>query len=210
MALRARLGPPAPPSRQEWPWHSLDSRAVSVSIMTGGGRRLEAETYLSPGFRIKTAIESRRSGWRPLSDVARVWMPSRLKGIQVGRDVGTPFLTAAQVFDVQPSVRKWLSIDRTADAQSRFVKSGQILVTCSGAVGQPTVACELHEGIFISHDILRVDPIEPNRRGWIYGYLNRHFRFGLRRSATSYTRSLCPARIFWSPGSHLMTPATGT
>ena len=52
------------------------------------------------------------------------------------------------------------------------MKSGQILVTCSGAVGRSTVACEFHEGNFISHDILRVDPIESNRRGWIYGYLN--------------------------------------
>ena len=62
-----------------------------MSLMTRGDRRLEAETYLSPGFEIKAAIEGRRSGWRPLSEVARVWMPGRLKGIQVGRDVGTPF-----------------------------------------------------------------------------------------------------------------------
>ena len=29
--------------------------------------------------------------------------------------------------------------------------------------------------------------------------LNRHLRFGFRRSAPVYTRSLCPARMFWSP-----------
>ena len=172
MALRTRLGPPTPASRQEWPWHSLNSRAVSVSLMTRDDRRLEAETYLSPGFEVKAAIERRRSGWRPLSEVARVWKPGRGKGIQVSRNVGTPFLTATQVFDIRPVARKWLSIDHTTDAQSLFAKSGQILVTCSGTVGRPTFACESHEGMLISNDLLRVDPIEPSRRGWIYGYFN--------------------------------------
>ena len=172
MALRARLGPPTPPSRQEWPWHSLDSRAVSVSTITRGDRRLEAETYLSPGFKIKAAIERHRSGWRLLSEVARVWKPGRQKGIQVSSNIGTPFLTATQAFDINPVARKWLSLERTTGAQSLFAKSGQILVTCSGSVGRPAVTSEPHEGMLISSDLLRVDPIEPSRRGWIYGYLN--------------------------------------
>jgi hypothetical protein len=90
---------------------------------------MEAETYLSSGFGIRTAIEAKPLGWASFGDLARVWMPGRLKGIQVSRDNGTPFLAATQVYDVRPIPRKWLALARTYDAQSRFVNQGTILVT---------------------------------------------------------------------------------
>ena len=52
--------------------------------------------------------------------MANVWQPSRLKGIQVGPDFGTPFLAATQVFDIRPVPRKWLAIDQIDDAASLF------------------------------------------------------------------------------------------
>jgi len=133
---------------------------------------MEAETYLSSGYGIRTAIESRPEGWKKFSELARVWQPSRLKGIQVPREYGTPFLAATQVFDVRPVPRKWLSLDRTDDAANRFVRAGMIFVTCSGSVGHPTLAYAPHEKILISHDLLRIEPIDERDAGWIYGYLH--------------------------------------
>lgn len=49
-----------------------------------GDRRMEAENYLSYGYGVRLAIESRAKGWVRLSNLAHVWQPSRLKGIQVG------------------------------------------------------------------------------------------------------------------------------
>jgi hypothetical protein len=99
-------------------------------------------------------------------------MPGRLKGIQVSREYGTPFLAATQVFDVRPIPRKWLSLDRTEDAANRFVRSGTILVTCSGSVGHPTLAYTPHENTLISHDLLRIQALDRRDRGWIYAYLH--------------------------------------
>ena len=75
-----------------------------MSLMVHGDRRLEAESYLAAGFAIRSSLEG-RAGWVRLSEAARVWMPGRLKGIHVHRDVGTPFLAATQIFDVQPIPR---------------------------------------------------------------------------------------------------------
>ncbi|MGE3323744.1 MAG: hypothetical protein AB7K52_15975 [Phycisphaerales bacterium] len=133
---------------------------------------MEAETYLSSGFGIRAAIEAQGDGWVPFGDVASVWMPGRLKGIQVGRDVGTPFLAATQVYDVRPVPRKWLALARTVDAQSRFVTPGMILVTCSGSVGRPTLAYAPHENTLISHDLLRVEAKDKRQWGWLYAYLH--------------------------------------
>ena len=171
MALRARLvAPPVP--KLVWPWHTPKFGSIPVSAILGGDRRMEGETYLSSGYGLRKAIESKAAGWKHLSEIARVWQPNRLKGIQVGRAFGTPFLAATQVFDVRPIPRKWLALDRTDDAAKRFVQPGMILVTCSGSVGRPTLAYATHQNTLISHDLLRVEALDKKDWGWIYAYLH--------------------------------------
>lgn len=170
MAVRARLSPPQE-LRRHWPWHSVRSVTLQVSLLSRADRRLEAGAYLGEGYPTRLAIESKTSGWTALSNVARTWQPSRLKGIQIGREHGTPFLTATQVYDVRPTPRKWLSIDRTRDHASRFVRRGQILVTRSGNVGRATIAHETTKGMLVSDDLLRIDAREQGWWGWIYAYV---------------------------------------
>jgi len=172
MAPRAGLAAPPTPPREAWPWHTAEWQALPSSALCGGDRRMEAETYLSSGYGLRKAIEARRGHWVPMSRMARAWMPSRLKGIQVGPDHGTPFLTAMQVFDLRPTPRKWLALARTHDAQDRFVRSGTILVTRSGSVGRPTVAYSVHENMLISDDLLRVEVGDTKDAGWLYAYLH--------------------------------------
>ncbi len=172
MALRARLVAPPPQPKQVWPWHTLKCASVPASALLCGDRRMEAETYLSTGFGIRAGIESKVSGWVRLGNMAKVWMPGRLKGIQVSRDFGTPFLAATQVYDVRPIPRKWLSLERTADCANRFIRSGMILVTCSGSVGRPTLSYAPHENTLISHDLLRIEPMNEKDKGWLYAYLH--------------------------------------
>ncbi len=172
MALRARLVAPPPPPKETWQWHKAKYAGVSVSALLSGDRRMEAETYLSSGFGIRAGIESKPKGWVRLNTLANVWMPGRLKGIQVSNQFGTPFLTATQVFDIRPVPRKWLALDRTADAASRFVRPGTILVTCSGSVGRPTLAYAPHENTLISHDLLRIEATDRSQQGWLYAYLH--------------------------------------
>lgn len=172
MALRARLVAPPPIPDKTWQWHVLKSATIPASVLFLGDRRMEAETYLSSGYGLRISIESKPAGWKRLGDLARSWQPSRLKGIRVSPDFGTPFLAATQVYDVRPIPRKWLSLDRTDDATNRFVHPGMILVTCSGSVGRPTLAYSAHENTLISHDLLRVEANDKRNWGWIYAYLH--------------------------------------
>jgi len=136
-----------------------------------GDRRFEADSYLATAYGVRVAMEGRKQGWSRLGKLARVWQPSRLKGIQVSRGFGTPFLAATQVLDLRPSPRKFLSLDRTNDAENRFVTPGLILVTCSGNVGRATLAYRPLDGVLISHDLLRVTPLKAENWGWIYAFL---------------------------------------
>lgn len=171
MALRARLVAPPPEPKTVWPWHQVKWASISSSTLTSGERRFEAENYLATAYGIRVAIEGRPKGWSRLGALARVWQPSRLKGIQVSKGFGTPFLAATQVFDLRPTPRKWLSLDRTDDADNRFVDSGLILVTCSGNVGRATLAYRPLEKVLITHDLLRVEPHDTAQWGWLYAFL---------------------------------------
>lgn len=151
-------------------WHTAKWTSLPVSFVSSAERRLEAESYLSSGHGLRLVIESKR-GWTSFAKHATVWQPSRLKGIILPPNHGVPFLAATQLLDVRPFARKWLSIDRTPDADSRFVIPGQMLVTCSGSVGRTIIATDAHAGYLISHDLLRVSPVSPRDYGWIYAYL---------------------------------------
>lgn len=172
MALDANLlGHPAPgsgsPEEPEW-------GLTRASALFGGERRLEAASYLSDGYGLRRAIESRPTGWRRVGSLASVWQPSRLKGIVVSPDRGVAFLSAGQVFEARPSARKYLSLQQTPDAQKRFVEMDTLLVSCSGDVGRVTIAHSPHAGKLITHDLLRVEPNEKGRTGWLYAALRTH------------------------------------
>lgn len=170
MALRARLSPPRE-EQAAWPWHNARWGALPVSEMLAGERRLEADNYLSSGYALRVALGAKKSSIVPLAELARVWQPSRLKGIQVSRQFGTPFLAATQVYDLRPAPRKFLALEQTENFKERFVSNGTIVVTCSGSVGRATLTYAPHENTLISHDLLRVSPLSEDYWGWIYAYL---------------------------------------
>lgn len=183
MALRARLSP-AREEQTVWPWHKAKCLALPVSALWSGERRMEAENYLASGYGQGLALKARLGHLgAALGDVARVWQPSRLKGIQVSKDFGTPFIAATQAYDLRPVARKFLSLDKTDDSANRFVAAGTIVVTCSGSVGRATLATSALAGILVSHDLLRIEPKTPALWGWTYAYLRSSLAKAMMSSA---------------------------
>ena len=171
MALRARLAPAPPEPQTVWPYHKAKVGSIRASVLFAGDRRMEAETYLSSGFGIRMAIQSKPKGWRYFRQLAKVWMPNRLKGILVSPGHGHPFFAATQVFDVRPIARKFLAVEKMRGAKNCFVHEGLVLVTRSGSVGRPVIAHMPHLGVVISDDLLRVEALDPKDKGWLYAFL---------------------------------------
>lgn len=157
--------------------------AMPISALCSGERRMEAENYLASGYGQRLALAARLGSASTLGAVAGVWQPSRLKGITLSKEFGTPFLAATQTFDLRPVSRKFLSLNRTDDSTNRFVLPGTILVTCSGSVGRATLATSALAGVLISHDLLRVTPTQPELWGWTYAYLRSEVARGMMCSA---------------------------
>lgn len=167
MAIRARLIPPVT-LREESPWHDPSWSVTSVTALLRGERRMEAHSYLSSGYGLRLAMEKQS---HPLRSYARVSQPSRLRGIQVSPEFGIPYLAATQVFDLRPTPRKWLALEKTHDVEQRLLRDGTILVTRSGSIGDVTIAHSPHLGVIGSDDLLRIEVKDLTLRGWMYAFL---------------------------------------
>lgn len=162
---------------------------------------MEGESYLSEGYLIRKQIEASGLPVEPLVNLAEVWQPGRLKGIQVAREHGQPFLTATQVFDIRPRARKWLSPSQVHELEQRYVESGWVLVTCSGSVGDATISYSAHRDTIISHDLLRVQARDPGELGYLYAFLKTRFGRATMRSSKygSIIKHLEPEHLQKSP-----------
>jgi len=180
MAARARLIPPQT-VRTDWPWHQVKATSLHASILGKGDRRFEGGAYLASGYGIRLAFSERVGGWESLREIARTWMPNRLKGVIVDKEYGYPYLSATQMLDLRPTPRRFLALS-DAEAANLSVEPGTILVTRSGTVGRTALAHRLHEKTVLSDDLLRVVPKESKYWGWIYAYLQSHSARQMMRS----------------------------
>ena len=144
----------------------------SSTTLATGARRLEASAYLSDGYGLREALAASGAKLLPLSELAAINLPGRLKGIEVDKAVGTPFISASQVFQDRPTPRKWLATRRTPNYDELFAPRGTILVSRSGNVGRVIAANVKHDGMLLTDDLFRVTPHREAARGWIYAFLS--------------------------------------
>lgn len=168
---------------QAAPTSDVPFMSLPLSELATGARRLEGETYLTGGYQIRRWIETSGVPFARMSELARTWQPSRLKGIVVPREYGEPFLTATQAFDIRPTARKWLAPGLTEQLVDRYLQPGWILVTCSGSVGDAILSYAPHSGVIISHDLLRVQPHDEHTTGYLYAFLRGRFGRTMLRSS---------------------------
>ena len=174
--------------------------SVSAKLLVKGDRRLEASTFLTDGFGLRQSLEALPSTV-PISDLAAVWQPSRLKGYPVEQGKGLPFLSAGQVFESQSRVRKWLAEAMVPAVQTRYLESGWLLISCSGDVGRLSAVYDDHLNKVITHDLLRIVLNDPRDYGWLYAYMKTPTFFAIARSSQygHMIKHLEPAHVLAMP-----------
>jgi len=155
---------------------------VSSKLLSRGDRRLEASTFLTDGFGLRQGLEALPSTV-PMSELVEAWMPGRLKGYPVDEGRGLPYLSAGQVFESRPRVRKWLAEAMVADPESLKVNLDWLLLSRSGEVGRLTAVYDEHLNKIISDDLVRVVPRDPLDYGWLYAYMKTPTFFAIARGA---------------------------
>jgi len=144
---------------------------VPSSGFIRGRRRLDAYHHNRVVGRIRLAMESSAERIDMLPDVTRgVWWPNRFKR-EFGEN-GTPYVSAAELFDLNPPITKRIYAGLVTRAEDYFVEPGWILMARSGQIyglnGRVFLASHRHSRFFVSEDIIRVVPDESAIRP---GYL---------------------------------------
>jgi hypothetical protein len=146
--LAQAVGPVKPKQNEE-------GFLVRSSAVFAGRRRLEA-SYHTPQA---VALLQRFKRFDRLRDVTeRVWWLARFKRFY--GDGGIPYLSADELFTVNPQDTKRILVDPMDGHEKYFVEPGWIVMACSGQVyglnGAAALMTKYHAKTFFSHDLIRI------------------------------------------------------
>lgn len=147
--------------------HSEVGFQVQTAQCVRGRRRLDA-AYYSP--QVSAIIGTFASTERLGNLTKRVWWPNRFRRIY--GDVGTPYMSADDVFTSNPHSLKSIIVDGKKDSDDFHVEDRWIVMARSGQIyglnGSAMLTTSYHKGFFLSDDMIRIIPDPAKARP---GYL---------------------------------------
>ncbi len=147
--------------------------SVSVKEVIDRGYRLEASVY---DVDAKSARESIYNGKYPVvylcgdKGLCDAYTRGRFRRIWLKKSK-YPIYQPSTIGDVYPKPDGYLSKETNVDMDSLRVHKGQILLTCSGTIGNVGLVADALDNQIFSHDLLRITCKDPDDVGYVYSYL---------------------------------------
>lgn len=165
----------------------------SHTILSSHNKRFEANYYISEGHDIEEYIYKHFT-WKPLGEVCEdISRPDIFKRYYVQN--GIVFLGGADIFLSNPNSKKQLSKSKTSNISSLAIKENTILIPRSGTIGNVAWAHAGHAQKLASEHVIRLQPNDILRGGYIYAFLS-----------SSIGKTLIQKHIFGSVIQHIEPP----
>lgn len=120
----------------------------------------------------KCKYSSKRIG----DNIGDVFIPGRFKRIYVEKDYGIPFLSGTQIVQMKPYDLKYISTKVTKNIENWVVRTGWVLVTCSGTIGRVALVPKEWDKWAISQHVLRIIPnTEEINNGFLVAFLQSEY-----------------------------------
>lgn len=145
--------------------------SVSLKEVTEKALRLEASVYGIEGRQARKDLENCKWPLKYLcgaEGLANAYHRPRFRRIYIEKS-NFPIYQPAQVNEIYPKPSDYISDLTITDIEALRVHKGQVLLTCSGTIGNCTFVRNTLDGRIFSHDLIRINPKEYN--GYIYAYL---------------------------------------
>ena len=115
-----------------------------------------------------------------------VILPGRFKRIYVGESNGVIFIGGKQIFELDPSNKKYLSLNQHGDRikHELTLRENMTLITCSGTIAKVTITPKHWDGWTANQHIIRVVPPNDEIAGYLYAWLSSEYAYPL---ITRYT-----------------------
>lgn len=165
---------------------SLKTYSILLSNLNN---RLDASYHVPINDTIIDCLLDNSEKVLPLNDKnisKEIILPGRFKRHYVDEQYGTVFLGGKQIYELDPSNKKYLSIKKHGSRieNQLFLKKNMIAVTCSGTIGKVNIIPKHWENWTMSQHVLRIVPSSRDIAGYIYIWLNTDYAKSLITSHT--------------------------
>ena len=154
------------PKSSDFKWTTVNLQEVFETSY-----RLEAGVYGTEGRQARQDLA--RCKWDIVflcgeKGLTSAYHRSRFKRIYVEKSA-FPIYQPAQINELYPKPSAYISGLTQTDIDALRVKKGQVLLTCSGTIGNCTYVRNTLDNLIFSHDVIRIESNEYS--GYIYTFL---------------------------------------
>lgn len=107
----------------------------------------------------------------------RIILPGRFKRTYVEEGQGCVFFGGKQLFELDPSNKKYLSIAKHGKriSDQLELRENMVLVSCSGTIGKVTLVPKHWEGWTVNQHVIRIIPSSNNIAGYLSIFLSTDY-----------------------------------
>lgn len=153
--------------------------SVSLREVLEADCRLEASAYAVEG---RLAVETMR---RPAFRLIPIFGPDgfceqghnafRFRRIFVSRERGVPFFSGSDIINLDTNTDRYLSRTLTKQLDMLLIKKWDVLISCSGTIGNVALAGRRITGFALSQDVIRIRSTDPETAGYVAAFLRSSF-----------------------------------
>ena len=173
-AFQPDYTPTTPPDESE-----KLSTTIKFSEVLDAGDRLEASAFSIEARNAATALENSGLQLIPLYGEEGLCQEAhnafRFKRIYVGSEHGEPFLTSSEIISFYPRFAGYLSRKQTRNLDRLFIKKWDVLISCSGTIGNIGLATDTFAGRALSQDTIRLRANDSDIAGYIAAFLRSRY-----------------------------------
>ncbi|HEL1350806.1 TPA: restriction endonuclease subunit S [Streptococcus equi subsp. zooepidemicus] len=158
------------------PKDDISWSSVSLSEVINKGKRFEASVFDLECKHARNVVENSIYGSSEINidrDLIECYTRSRFKRIWLEKSE-YPIYQPTSMLDVYPKNDGYISKLTNTNIEALKVSLGQILITCSGTVGNISFVSETLNGKIFSHDLLRVKFKKEYDNGFFYAFLKTY------------------------------------
>ena len=160
----------------DFPKDDISWSSVSLSEVLGKGKRFEASVFDLECKHARNIVENSIYGSSEINidrDLIECYTRSRFKRIWLEKSE-YPIYQPTSMLDVYPKSDGYISKLTNTNIEALKVSLGQILITCSGTVGNISFVSKTLNGKIFSHDLLRVKFKKEYDNGFFYAFLKTY------------------------------------
>jgi len=163
------------------PQEGINWGSVSLSEVLDSDTRLEANVYNIEGRHAREILK--KCKWKLTSvcgdnGLATAYHRPRFKRIWVEKSP-FPIYQPSQILEIYPKPSGYISEATETGIEALRVKRGQILLTCSGTIGNCSIVSKTLDNKIFSHDLIRIDCKDEVDIGYVYAFIKTKIGYTL-------------------------------